>query len=391
MAKAKKTTPSRGLSAGKEAARKSAGKQPPVRRAPSKAVPTPASATAPGPVTLAEARALAQAQAPRRTGRRSVAATERAATHASVAEERQRLEDQIKAENERRIREYKATMSIMKRRGVKGLTPAAAPARLRRRGIAAEAPEAIGLPLQIFAEGDSWFDYPVPFFGGGIIPRLESRLGVPILSLAKAGDDVRNMLGVEERTLLAEQLRNGSPAGGPWEVLLFSGGGNDIVGNPMALWIKDFDSNVPPANLISKPRFDAALELVRAGYEDLINLRDTLSPTTHLVFHGYDFAIPDGRGICGIGPWMKPTFDLRRFPSRAPANEVVTSMLQQFAAVLQALASSHNDVTFINTQGTLAPQTSSWHNELHPSKAGFNKLSAVFQANLKTLFPGRVL
>jgi hypothetical protein len=27
------------------------------------------------------------------------------------------------------------------------------------------------VPLQIFAEADSWFDYPVPFFGGGIIPR----------------------------------------------------------------------------------------------------------------------------------------------------------------------------------------------------------------------------
>jgi hypothetical protein len=55
------------------------------------------------------------------------------------------------------------------------------------------------VPLQIFAEADSWFDYPVPFFGGGIIPRLENRLGVPILNLAKAGDEVRCMLGVEER------------------------------------------------------------------------------------------------------------------------------------------------------------------------------------------------
>ena len=54
-----------------------------------------------------------------------------------------------------------------------------------------------------FRRGDSWFDYPVPFFGGGIIPRLENRLGVPILNLAKAGDEVRYMLGVEERTLLS--------------------------------------------------------------------------------------------------------------------------------------------------------------------------------------------
>ena len=76
---------------------------------------------------------------------------------------------------------------------------------------------------------------------------------------------------------------------------------------------------MPPAGLIHQPRFDAALALVRAGYEDLIALRDQLSPTTHLVFHGYDFAIPDGRGICHLGPWLKPTFDLRKFPNRAAA------------------------------------------------------------------------
>jgi hypothetical protein len=177
-------------------------------------------------------------------------------------------------------------------------------------------------------------------------------------------------------------------------VLLFSGGGNDIVGNPMALWIQDYNAAVPPPNLISKERFAAALELVQAGYEDLIQLRDTLSPTTHLVFHGYDFAIPDGRGICGIGPWMKPTFDLRGFPpitpAPAPSPAVVKSMLQQFAANLQSLATAHNDVTFINTQGTLAPVASSWHNELHPSSDGFDEFAAIFQAKLKALFPARV-
>ena len=112
-------------------------------------------------------------------------------------------------------------------------------------------------PLQIFAEGDSWFDYPVPFFGGGIIPRLEDRLGVPILNLAKAGDEVRYMLGVEERATLTEHLTDGSPAGGPWDVLLFSGGGNDIVDNPMALWVKDWNPAMPPAAHIHQARFDA--------------------------------------------------------------------------------------------------------------------------------------
>jgi hypothetical protein len=345
-------------------------------------------ATAPvdTPVTLEEAKALVRARAPQHALRRQRGPFP-AASPRSVGTERKKLELERRRENDRRIREYKATMEIMKRRGVKGLQPTAARRAPRAAAAAAPAPQ----PLQIFAEGDSWFDYPIPLFGGGIIPRLERLLGVPILNLAKAGDEVRFMLGVDERKILVKQLTDGCPAGGPWDALLFSGGGNDIVANPMALWVRDFNSSLPAKDLIHQSRFESALALVRAGYEDLIAVRDAASPGTHLIFHGYDFAIPDGRGVCFMGPWLKPTFDLRKFPVASPRRrEVVKAMLEQFAALLKTLEANKR-VTFINGQGTLAPNPSSWHNELHPSKDGFNKFAAVFHAKLKTLFPGRVL
>jgi hypothetical protein len=337
-----------------------------------------------GPVTLEEARALARARQPKRALRRVAAGPP--ATPASVGAERERLEQERRAERARRMREYTETMEIMKRRGARRSGPKrAATGRRRAPGAAASFQ-----PLQVFAEGDSWFDYPPFLIKGGVIPRLESRLGVPILNMAKAGDEVRFMLGVEQRIRLAECLTEGCPAGGPWDALLFSGGGNDIVDNPMALWVRDWNPAVPPATLINQPRFDVALALVRAGYEDLITLRDQLSPGTHLVFHGYDFAIPDGRGICHLGPWLKPTFDLRGFPTRASAFAVVEAMLKQFAAMLTTLT-AHPKVTFINGQGTLAPQPSAWHNELHPNKDGFEKFADLFHQELRAIFPGRVL
>jgi hypothetical protein len=339
-----------------------------------------------GPVTLAEAKALAQAKQPKlavRAARKSAAPP---ASPAAVGAERKNLEKERREEFKRRIREYKATMEIMKKRGARRPRPKKAPTpKGEERALEGES----FVPLQIFAEGDSWFDYPVPFFGGGIIPRLENRLGVPILNLAKAGDEVRYMLGVEERTILIEHLSDGCPAGGPWDVLLFSGGGNDIVGNPMALWVKDWDPAVPPAHLINQPRFDSALALVRAAYEDLIELRNQLSPGTHLIFQDYDFAIPDGRGVCGFGPWLKPTFDLRKFPTRAAGQEVVKAMLKEFAAMLASLATQAK-VTFINGQGTLPPQTSSWDNELHPTRAGFEEFADIFYRELKKLYSDRV-
>ena len=308
-----------------------------------------------------------------------------AATPAPLGMERKRLEAARESEFDRRIREYKSTMKIMKEHGARGPAP-----KSKAKGGVTAAKGKTFKPLQIFAEGDSWFDYPIPFFGGGIVPRLEDLLGVPILNLAKAGDEVRFMLGVEERKLLIEHLTEGCPAGGPWDVLLFSGGGNDIVDNPMALWVKDFAPGVPSGQLINQPRFSAALALVKAGFDDLIELRDTLSPTTRLIFHGYDFAIPDGRGVCTFGPWLKPTFDLRKFPDRASGQGVVTAMLTQFADVLTELAKQPR-VTFVNTQGTLTPKPSSWHNELHPSAAGFNKVTGKIRDAIKLLFPDRVV
>jgi hypothetical protein len=71
----------------------------------------------------------------------------------------------------------------------------------------------------------------------------------------------------------------------------------------------------------------------------------------------------------------------------AVRQEVVKVMLQQFAAMLASLATQAK-VTFINGQGTLRPN--SWHNELHPTKAGFEKFADIFYRELKKLYPDRV-
>lgn len=342
------------------------------------------SATDAAPVTLDQARRLAAAKRPLRATRQALAPPP---TPADVGKAREDLEKERAAERARRMREYTDTMKIMKKRGA--ARPAAAAK--GRRG-AAKATVSSFKPLQVMAEGDSWFDYPFPMFHGGIIDRLQKLLGVPILNMAHAGDEARAMLGVDQRKRLVKTLKQGCPAGGPWEVLLFSGGGNDIVDNPMALWVRDWKAGASAKDLIHQPRFDAALALVHAAYEDLITLRDQLSVDTHLFFQCYDFAIPDGRPVCFSGPWLKPTFDLRGFPQdRIAAFAVVKEMLSQFAAMLNSLT-THAGVAVIPTQNTLPlNQIRAWHNELHPSKDGFDSFAALFKKHLKTQFPTRVV
>ena len=362
-------------------------------------------ATPPAPAAGIAAKArrtAAPRRAPPRTGASksaSVVAAMVEATPATVAMERRSLKKREREQSKQRTRDYKATLELLQKHGVKGLSasaPAQAPKQAvsmkARRGARSFEPKATRSgPLRVLAEGDSWFDYPVPFFGGGLVPRLEDRLGVPILNLAKAGDETRFMLGVEQRQLIARHLDDGCTDGTAWELMLFSGGGNDIAAQPLALWLRDFKAGVPPASLLNQQRFKSALDLVRAAYEDLIEIRNQHSPGTHLVFHGYDFAIPDGRGICGIGPWLKPAFDVRGFPADlVVSTQVVREMLTQLATMLKSLAAQPG-VSFIEAQGTLTAGKASWHNELHPSKSGFNQIADKFHAAIKLLFPSRVV
>ena len=54
--------------------------------------------------------------------------------------------------------------------------------------------------------------------------------------------------------------------------------------------------------------------IVEAGYQDVIGMRNRLSPTTKLFVNAYDFAPPNGKGVCNVGPWLKPSLDYRLVP-----------------------------------------------------------------------------
>ncbi|HVN41007.1 MAG TPA: hypothetical protein VMW19_22820 [Myxococcota bacterium] len=339
-----------------------------------------APAAARGPVSLEQAKAIALAR------RGAAPAAKKAIASASpgtVAAERRRLELRKRADLKERIRLYEETYAVMQQRGVKSRAPAAK---------ASIAKAAMGAPLRIMAEGDSWFDYPV-LLRGGLITRLEKSLGLPILDSAEPGDEVRYMLGVKQRTKLEALFAHANEQGRPWDVLLFSGGGNDIVGEPLCLWVRPWVAGTPPDALIDKPRFEAALGIVRAGYEDLIAMRDRLSPGTRLVFHAYDFALPTGEGVCMLGPWLAPSFDYRgypKYPDFLVRAAVVKQMLLQFAQMLAGFQTSHPaNVTFIDAQGTLDTHPDWWDNELHPNSDGFDLFAARFDRDLRGLYPGR--
>jgi len=254
----------------------------------------------------------------------------------------------------------------------------------------AAAPEA-ARPLNLFADGDSWFDYPLPAFSPNDVVCSIGNHGAPqplVLNLAHYGDEARDDLGVQQRQRIIGNLTD--PDNGTFDAILFSGGGNDTVGNQFCLWLRDYAPGVTPSQAINVPRLGAVLGVVRSAYEDLISIRDQVAPQCPLFIHAYDFAIPSGRGVCNdtIGPWLKPSLDYRGWKDPATAGQVVKEFLLQFRATLVQIAVTHKNVVYVETQGRLGPND--WANELHPSPEGFDKIAAKFIAALRSVFPGRI-
>jgi hypothetical protein len=254
---------------------------------------------------------------------------------------------------------------------------------LHQRDLEARAAAA---PLNMFAEGDSWFDYPLSSDTLGWL-RSDGAPEPEILSLAHYGDQASQMLGVSQRKRIIENLQD--PDNGVFDALLFSGGGNDLAGDQFVLWVTQYVAGADPAYAVDAQRLADILGVVKAAYIDLIEVRDSIAPNCVIFLHAYDFAQPTGIGVCGLGPWLKPSLDFRGWTDPTKAAAIVKVVLLSLDKLLVQLEQQYKNVVYVRTQGTLTPATD-WANELHPTEPGFNKIAQVFLRALRTRFPGRI-
>lgn len=232
-------------------------------------------------------------------------------------------------------------------------------------------------PLTIIVEGDSWMRYPV---GKSVSHYLEKLLKTELMNLALFGDEVRDMLSLKQRKRLIRELKRGPARRQKYDFMVFSGGGNDLVGaDRFHRWLNHYKPGMTARKILNKKAIKSAFDLLEQGYQEIIDIRDAHSPKTHILLNAYDFAIPDGSGVCGKGPWLKPGLELRKIPSKL-RREVVTLFLKDFDKLLRKIANANKNITVINTQGIL--EDKDWSNELHPKNSGFKKIAKEFIAEI---------
>lgn len=248
-------------------------------------------------------------------------------------------------------------------------------------------------PLSLIAQGDSWFDYPLPILApSDVIAHLLSMpLSPTILSLAHYGEAAEDMLGLRKLRMLKEQLED-VEHNGAFDAILFSGGGNDLVGDQFRLWINDSTTVAgDAAKALREDRTADILGVVQAAYEDLAAMRDKIAAEQHrsipIFVHAYDYAIPSGIGVCGVGPWIKPGLDDHGWDPEV-GQRIVRSLLVEFNERLTSFAANTADFVVVPTQGTLS--ASQWANELHPTPDGFAAITAKFVTALRDRFPSRI-
>ncbi len=237
--------------------------------------------------------------------------------------------------------------------------------------------EAAAGPIATLAEGDSWFNLPPIFFPQTLIDRLA--VDRPIRNIAMWGDELDDMVASAEYLppLHAGGIR----------FMLFSGGGNDVLGGgDLSVFLRQRQSgDNDPANASRyiRPEFQAMLDTTELLYAQLAENVLNASPDTYLVLHGYDYAIPRPGG-----PWLGAELEFRGFhpvDQKELARAVVRSMIDAFNNRLRTLHNNLQNVIYLNLRNTVTPK--GWFDELHPTTTSAQKLANKYKALLGAADP----
>jgi hypothetical protein len=223
------------------------------------------------------------------------------------------------------------------------------------------------------AEGDSWFRLPI------IYPPTMidfAATAFPINNVAHWGDTLDDMVTKAEYLKILKDRKT--------KVLMFSGGGNDVLGQNLVDCINLLDprfTKPEDAAFYPKRLFYTQLDAVDRLFQTIVQQVARTSPTTTLLVHGYDYARPIENGVFLGKHFARQGIDPRGYAELCRA--IVRYMIDQFNTRLRTLAENHELVNYLDLRGTV--KQGQWIDELHALSPGARALSNKLKARLRAL------
>jgi len=252
----------------------------------------------------------------------------------------------------------------------------------------------------ILAEGDSWFAYPPDWIIKGKPSNLVAHLsrmtkgGANFYCMASNGDEAVDMVSGKQKHELVDELRwhEDDPSRTQIDLLLFSGGGNDVVGkNDFERFIRPFQAGFTAEKCVRLDRLKRKTKQIALAVEELLDIRDHYSPKTIVLTHTYDYPYPSNVGGVFLGgliktkAWMKRFMDAKGIPDKLQA-DIIKIFMDHMGDNLVALAQKRAGLIVVDTRQTLKGKKA-WLNEIHPTSEGFEKIAAKMYGVMQQHFP----
>jgi len=255
-----------------------------------------------------------------------------------------------------------------------------------------QARQAIGdrAPVLV-SEGDSWFQFPVLL--SDVIDDLANDYNV--WSVDAAGDTLQNM--VFDGAEYMQALRRNA---GSVKAFLFSGGGNDIVGEDargksvVTQIVKRFQAGQPVSWYLDTPAVEQKLRFVEDCYRRVLDNVAREFPALPVICHGYDYAVPGGGpgetrspSWAAVDKWLgRPMREELGIDDPALQRAIVHELIDRLNLVLQRLCGGSyasglfRNAWHVDVRGTVGAR---WADELHPTDDGFASVTGLFGTVLR--------
>lgn len=269
------------------------------------------------------------------------------------------------------------------------------------------APDLSSPRYRMLAQGDSWFSINGLnlFRASSLLPHLDFGQSAIVVNCADPGDTLTHMVDWRRDPWFASYLCG--PRERPWDAMLLSAGGNDLIdalgvgpvdqhGTPHSpgdrlLLTKVERARLPAGSYISEDGWSLFATHLRAQFVALDSMRAASKNNRDMpiITHTYDYPMPRdvGAGL-RFGPWLYPALLMYNVP-RADWETLAKVLIDRLFDLVSNMPLQNFHV--VKTLGTLRPadadpnvKSDDWLNEIHPTSAGYRQIAARFCAEVVT-------